>query len=74
VLHSSLSFFFLFLLVGSKHDPPVIRRISFFELIDEAMKLVMLFINVVMKLLMDFVSSPEVGAKVGHLISIPLRY
>jgi hypothetical protein len=52
----------------------VIRRISLFELIAEAMKLVMLFINMVMKLLMDFISSPEVGAKVVHLISIPLKY
>jgi hypothetical protein len=66
--------FFFFLLVGSNHDPPVIRRISLFELIAEAMKLVMLFINMVMKLLMDFISSPEVGAKVVHLISIPLKY
>jgi hypothetical protein len=31
----------------------------------------MLFINIVMKLLVVFVSSPEVGTNVGHLILIP---
>lgn len=43
----------------------MIRKISFFELDDEVLKLAMLFIGVAIKLLVVFVSSPEVGANVG---------
>jgi hypothetical protein len=43
----------------------MIERISFFELDGEMLKLVMFFIKVV--------SSPEVGANVGHLFFIPSR-
>jgi hypothetical protein len=41
------------------------------EVSDKALKLIMLFIRVMMKLLMIVVSSPKVGANVGHLILIP---
>jgi hypothetical protein len=53
-------------LVGSKLDPTVIGRMSFFELGDEVLKLVMLFIMVM--------SSPEVGANVGYLFFIASVY
>jgi hypothetical protein len=62
---------FFLLLARSKLGTPMIWRISFFELVDEVLKLAMLFIGVVMKLLVEFVSSPKMGANVVHLISIP---
>jgi hypothetical protein len=43
----------------------MIGKISFFELDDKMLKLAMLFIDVVIKLLVVFVSSPEVGTNVG---------
>jgi hypothetical protein len=42
----------------------VIGSISFFELVDKVLMLAMFFISVVMKLLVEFVSSPEVGTNV----------
>jgi hypothetical protein len=51
----------------------MIGRKSFFRLVDEVLKLVMFFINVVMKLLVEFVSSPEVDAKCWELNFNPLK-
>jgi hypothetical protein len=51
----------------------VTGRKSFFRLVDEVLKLVMFFINVVMKLLVEFVSSPEVDAKCWELNFNPLK-
>jgi hypothetical protein len=73
MLHSSLSFFFCFLLAGSNLDPPVIGRISFFKIVDEVLKLAMPFISVVIKPLVEFVSSPKVGAKCWALDFYPVK-
>jgi hypothetical protein len=43
MLYPSLSFFFCLLLAGSKLDPLVIGKISFFKLVDEALWFAMLF-------------------------------
>jgi hypothetical protein len=67
-------FFFCFLLVGLKLDPPVIERISFFTLVNEVLKPIMFFISVETKLFVEFMSSPEVDDNIGNLILIPWRY
>jgi hypothetical protein len=58
MLHPSLSFSFL--LLGLKLDPPMMGRISCFEVDDEVLKVAMLFVEVV--------NSPEVGANVGYVL------
>jgi hypothetical protein len=50
MLYPSLSFILLLLLVGSKLEPPVIGRIIFFKLIDEASTYAMLFNSEMTKL------------------------
>lgn len=62
------------MLAGWKLDPPVIRRISFFKLADEVLKLAIFFISVMMKLLAEFVSSRKVGANIDHLFFIVKKY
>jgi hypothetical protein len=59
MLHPSLSFSLLFLLLGSNLDPPMIGRISYLEVRDKVPKLAMLFVEIV--------NSSEVGTNVGHL-------
>jgi hypothetical protein len=49
----------------------MIWRISFFELVDEVLRFSMFFIGFMMKLLVVFVGSLEVGAIVGSLILVP---
>ena len=71
MLYPSLSLFFLPLVSWFKTCHTIIGRINFFRLVDEVLKLAIFFINLMMKLLVEFVSSPDVEANVGYLISIP---
>jgi hypothetical protein len=67
MLHSSLCFLFCFLLAGSELEPPVIGSTSFVTKGATAWLLYEAIVTTVE------VSSPEVGANVGHLFSKALN-